>query len=83
MVTGPGGRQSQQLGTKEITMQMHPMMIQQLADLQLKEARTHSAELRLARAARQARLAGTIRPERRLRRRPRLSMPALRDLGAI
>ena len=64
-------------------MQMHPMMIQQLADLQLKEARNHAAELRLARAARQVRLAGTIRPERRLRRLPRLSLPALRDLGAI
>jgi hypothetical protein len=35
-------------------MQMHPMMIQQLADLQLKEARNHAAELRLARAVRRA-----------------------------
>ena len=49
-------------------MQMHPMMIQQLAELQLSEARDHAAELRRARAARQARLAGTIRPERRLHR---------------
>jgi len=70
-------------------MQMHPMMIQQLADLQLKEARNHAAELRLAQAARRARLAGTIRrggitrPRRITRsRRPRLSIRALRDLGA-
>lgn len=67
-------------------MQMHPTMIQELAELQSSEARNHAAELRIARAARQARLAGTIRTERRLHRwRPitRLSMPALRDLGAI
>jgi hypothetical protein len=71
-------------------MQMHPMMIQQLADLQLSEARDHAAQLRLARAARQMRLADTIRPggitrPRRIARwRPaRLSIPALRDLGAI
>jgi len=70
-------------------MQMHPMMIQQLADLQLKEARNHAAELRLARAARRARLAGTIRRGGITRprwitrsRRPRLSIRALRDLGA-
>jgi hypothetical protein len=71
-------------------MQMHPMMIQQLADLQLREARNHAAELRLARAARRARRAGTIRRggitrARRITgsRRPRLSMPTLRDLGAV
>jgi hypothetical protein len=71
-------------------MQMHPMMIQQLAELQLTEARNHAAELRLARAARRARLAGTIRRGgiTRPRRitgswRRRLSMPALRDLGAL
>jgi len=71
-------------------MQLHPMMIQQLADVQLKEARDHAAALRLARQARQARLAGTIRPDgitrfRRITRsRPaRLSIPALRDLNAV
>jgi hypothetical protein len=71
-------------------MQMHPMMIQQLADLQLREARNHAAELRLARAARRARLAGTIRrggitQARRITgsRRPRLSMPTLRDPSAV
>jgi hypothetical protein len=65
-------------------MQMHPMMIQQLADLQLNEARDRAAQLRLGRAARRARLAGTVRAERRLhRRRPRLSMSALRDLSAV
>lgn len=66
-------------------MQLHPMMIQQLADLQLSEARDHAAQLRLARAARRARLAGTIRPERRLHRwrMACLSITALRDLSAI
>jgi hypothetical protein len=66
-------------------MQMHPMMIQQLADLQLSEARAHAAQLRLGRAARRARLAGTIRPERRLHRwqSARLPIPALRDLSAV
>jgi hypothetical protein len=64
---------------------MHPLMIQQLAELQLSEARDRAAALRLARRARRSQLAGTIRPERRLHRwRPtRLSMPALRDLSSI
>ena len=64
---------------------MHPLMIQELAELRLREARERAAEVRLARAARQERLAGTIRPERRLRRwRPaRSSLSALRDLSAV
>ncbi len=86
MVTGPEGRATTQATENwESTAQMHPMMIQQLADLQLNEARDRAAQLRLARQARRARLAGTIRPERRLHRwrSARLSIPALRDLSAV
>jgi hypothetical protein len=62
---------------------MHPTMIQQLAELQLSEARDHAAELRLGRQVRRARRAGTIRPGRRRWLPARLSITALRDLGAI
>jgi hypothetical protein len=62
-------------------MQMHPMMIQQLAELQLSEAREHAAEARLARDLRRGRLAGTIRRERRWRQ-IRMSVPALRHSSA-
>ena len=60
---------------------MHPLMIQELAEVRLSEARDHAARLWLARAARHARLAGTIRRERRLHRWQSIlvSLLALRD----
>lgn len=64
-------------------MQMHPAMIQQLAELQLSEARERAAALRLGRAVRRSRRAGTIRepepePEpESASRRQRLPLPPL------
>jgi hypothetical protein len=40
---------------------MHPLMVPALAELRLSEARDRAAALRLARAVRRSRRAGTIR----------------------
>jgi hypothetical protein len=65
-------------------MQMHPTMIQAVAELKLSEARACAARQQLARAARAARQAGTIRPQRGLHRwRSTSLLPALRSLRAI